>query len=482
MASISGSLLRQRIRSAASPSASVKLGNGSDHDYFSDDTNGHTGNGKQPYVENGHDGVSSASQYESGSDSGDDTTPGASVIGDATHMDGSAVSTPLSHPAKDSDTNGGIAPDSGTPSRSWNEFDLSVVVALVSPIGNWLTGGDHVKNLFLILLLIFYLHQIIEIPWSLYHQARPRRRPQPLPKDASTEDRFHNIATSELHQLESFFLATTVASPLLGAILLRVVITSVSGPSSISWFSTSLFVLATGIRPWKHAVERLRKRTSDLHDVIHYPASPSQDIQAQLEALVERVAQLENEAKAAKEVANDTRDELYDHVDEAVEGVEKMIRKQEKKWDVARIGQEQQLAKIEQNVETLLEKKEIDGAAISFSKTSAHASTLFSAVVEQLSPILPFWMVPDPHKEKSHPPRSPKTSRSRKGSHLETIPEGSVFNTKQSKRRQSRFHVPGLNLVLRIGDLAALPVRTIVQYLLSGRIYTPRRPLSSSSQ
>lgn len=31
--------------------------------------------------------------------------------------------------------------------RAWYEFDLAVVVALVSPIGSWLTGGDHVKNL-----------------------------------------------------------------------------------------------------------------------------------------------------------------------------------------------------------------------------------------------------------------------------------------------------------------------------------------------
>ena len=55
------------------------------------------------------------------------------------------------------------SPDNVSPSsRSWYEFDLSVVVALVSPIGNWLTGGDHVKNLLLILLLVFYLHQIIE--------------------------------------------------------------------------------------------------------------------------------------------------------------------------------------------------------------------------------------------------------------------------------------------------------------------------------
>lgn len=51
---------------------------------------------------------------------------------------------------------------SPTRSRAWYEFDLAVLVALVSPAGNWLTGGDHVKDLLLIVLLILYLHQIIE--------------------------------------------------------------------------------------------------------------------------------------------------------------------------------------------------------------------------------------------------------------------------------------------------------------------------------
>ena len=59
-------------------------------------------------------------------------------------------------------------------SRAWYEFDLAVVVALVSPIGNWLTGGDHIKNLLLIVLLIFYLHQIIESTslFSLFSSQR----------------------------------------------------------------------------------------------------------------------------------------------------------------------------------------------------------------------------------------------------------------------------------------------------------------------
>ncbi|KAJ7818832.1 hypothetical protein B0H14DRAFT_2838059, partial [Mycena olivaceomarginata] len=44
-----------------------------------------------------------------------------------------------------------------------------------SPPSPCSTGGDHVKDLLLLLLLVFYLHQIIEGPWSLYHAARPRR-------------------------------------------------------------------------------------------------------------------------------------------------------------------------------------------------------------------------------------------------------------------------------------------------------------------
>lgn len=65
--------------------------------------------------------------------------------------------------------------DSGpTRSRAWYEFDLAVVVALVSPAGNLLTGGDHIKNILLIVLLVLYLHQIIEstISISIFYAKR----------------------------------------------------------------------------------------------------------------------------------------------------------------------------------------------------------------------------------------------------------------------------------------------------------------------
>ncbi|KAJ7495163.1 hypothetical protein FB451DRAFT_1387223 [Mycena latifolia] len=57
---------------------------------------------------------------------------------------------------------------------------VHVLLTLAPPLGNWLTGGNHLKDA-LLLLLIFYLHQLIEVPWRLYHAARapplsPRRR------------------------------------------------------------------------------------------------------------------------------------------------------------------------------------------------------------------------------------------------------------------------------------------------------------------
>lgn len=48
------------------------------------------------------------------------------------------------------------------PTTSWTDLDFSVIVVLLSPVGSWLFGHDHLKNLFVVLLLIFYLHQLIE--------------------------------------------------------------------------------------------------------------------------------------------------------------------------------------------------------------------------------------------------------------------------------------------------------------------------------
>ncbi|KAJ3536688.1 hypothetical protein NMY22_g5923 [Coprinellus aureogranulatus] len=238
------------------------------------------------------------------------------------------VNTTSLHSPGTSHWKGEPSPMSPT-SRSWYEFDLAVVVALVSPVGNWLTGGDHIKNLLLIVLLIFYLHQIIEIPWSLYRKARPRRRSPQFPPSPSEpiEARYSHLAATELQRLELFFLFCTLISPLCGALLLRYATSAVLGPDAVSWFSTGLFVLATGMRPWAHLVDRLNERTSELHDFIHYPeVVTAHDKHDPTEELEKRIAKLEKSlAKLKKNVVRAT-EELYDYVDDAVDALQGDIR------------------------------------------------------------------------------------------------------------------------------------------------------------
>ncbi|KAF8963315.1 hypothetical protein BDZ97DRAFT_1919976 [Flammula alnicola] len=223
--------------------------------------------------------------------------------------------------------------------RAWYEFDLAVVVALVSPIGNWLTGTDHIKNLFLIFLLIFYLHQIIEIPWSLYQKSRPRNRATQLPPSAalantnSPESRYSQLAASELQKLEFFFLFLTFISPFLGAALLRFATDAILGPDAVSWFSTGLFVLATGMRPWAHLIDRLSQRTTDLHDFVHYPPPAQPVALEEYQALENRVAQLEKALSKIKTKVANTTEDVYEYVDDAVDAVEHAMRKQERKYD-----------------------------------------------------------------------------------------------------------------------------------------------------
>jgi hypothetical protein len=108
-------------------------------------------------------GASSPSDYGTGSDLSDhEHDDSRAEVPDNPRAKGSPkrphIDTSNLQPHKDRARPSPMSPNS----RAWYEFDLAVVVALVSPIGNWLTGGDHVKNLLLIILLIFYLHQIIE--------------------------------------------------------------------------------------------------------------------------------------------------------------------------------------------------------------------------------------------------------------------------------------------------------------------------------
>ncbi|KAI8992849.1 hypothetical protein BD414DRAFT_482389 [Trametes punicea] len=259
---------------------------------------------------------------------------------------------------------------------SWADLDLSIIVALVSPIGNWLTGGDHIKNLFLIILLIFYLHQIVEIPWQLYLSSRPRKHTQrPVGRKHDQDDdkvaQLKALAENELRHHELFYLGLAVASPFIGATFLRYVLAALGDHNALSWFSTTLFVLATGIRPWTHLVNRLNERTQELQDALHVPDEESlahvqEETQRNLDAALKRIDWLERDIRELREGVkrNEQLREVCDDLSEILGDVERATKRNERKADTTRSAISARLAALEAGLLQLEERRKKDIAAI----------------------------------------------------------------------------------------------------------------------
>ncbi|KAJ7438073.1 hypothetical protein FB451DRAFT_1570485 [Mycena latifolia] len=229
----------------------------------------------------------------------------------------------------------------------WYKPSYPVLLALAPPVGNWLTGGDHLKDALLLLLLVFYLHQLIEVPWRLYHAARPRLPSSPAAAGPPTHSAAR--AASSLRALELLLLLLCLAAPPLGALLLRAFLspssasasasTSASGstqpqPEPLSWFSTTLFAFLTSLRPLRELITRVAARSSTLHALAHSHSSPSpsSQVDAEVEALRNRLARLE-----ARVAAQDGA--LVTYVDDALAPVEKAVRRVERRVNKLRTRQ-----------------------------------------------------------------------------------------------------------------------------------------------
>jgi hypothetical protein len=160
-------------------------------------------------------------------------------------------------------------------------------------------------------------------------------------------------AAAELQRHEFAYLLISMITPFIGAALLRFVLGLINGVDPISWFSTTLFVLAAGIRPWGHLISRLREDIILLHDSIHYPSPDTQLIaDSRLQAVINRVIGLEEElsmvkgAMALRAHVEDVHDDLH----RALQNAEHVIRKQERKSDCARISYDARFATLEKAV------------------------------------------------------------------------------------------------------------------------------------
>ncbi|KAL1678383.1 hypothetical protein EV122DRAFT_290440 [Schizophyllum commune] len=158
-------------------------------------------------------------------------------------------------------------------------------------------------------------------------------------------------------------LVFAVLSPFLGVTLLTCVTAAATGdPHALSWFSRTLFVLAAGIRPWRHLSERLSSDIDSLHTIVHYPPKGrGADVEKELAELRHAVSRIEH----ALVRLNDRSQEVSEYVDDALDDVERRVRRQERR----------------------LEKREKAAAA-------ARVETVFVEAPKRVSPSLASYLLP----------------------------------------------------------------------------------------
>jgi len=284
------------------------------------------------------------------------------------------------------------------------------------------------------------------VPWTLYQKAKPRSKAHHMPLiDPDTpEGRFSALAASELQKWELFYLFLAFMSPFFGACLLRYVTATILGPDAISWFSTGLFVLATGVRPWAHVIDRFNQRTEELHDFIHYPSNLRCASEEHTTHLDERVAKLEKSLNKMKaKIANVTGD-LYDYVDDTVDAVEVALIGQDRKWEKC----EGKMKEVEQTI-----------GRLQFNKTYHLFAPNIQAFLKSLSEyIFSVW----PRSQKSQPSRSglpPLTPSS--GSQLETIVEEDYNSEMEKYPILARPYSITSSVMCRVGSVVFLPLRAV---------------------
>ncbi|KAF9647220.1 hypothetical protein BDM02DRAFT_3077556, partial [Thelephora ganbajun] len=238
----------------------------------------------------------------------------------------------------------------------WKDLDISVVISILTPLLSWAFGREYMKNVLVAIFLVYYLHQLIEVPWQLYHASR-RRRPAPgIPTPQASEKRVSELASIELWRHEMSYLCLAALAPFLGVFFLRTVILTITGEDAAPWFSTTVFVLASSLRPWSHIVSRLRHRVRNLHEAIHYPSPESQLIaDSRIRAIVSHVEELERELDRVKRtmVLGHAVKEAHDEIFDALEDVEKSVKKQDRKVEMNRTLTETRLAEVEAIVSRL---------------------------------------------------------------------------------------------------------------------------------
>ena len=253
-----------------------------------------------------------------------------------------------------------------------------------------------------------------------------------LPTPQASETRVSELASAELWWHEISYLCLAALAPFLGVFFLRTVILTITGEDAAPWFSTTVFVLASSLRPWSHIVSRLRHRVRDLHEAIHYPSPETQLIaDSRIRVILGHVEELERELERVKRtmVLGHAVKEAHDEIFDALDDVERSVKKQDRKVEMNKTLTETRLAEVEAIINRLeTEGKTVDQPGFILRRLLADFTWLPHHLLDVLPFIHKFKPTPSVATDKGKgstatPNYHTYSPTSRRQPRLETIPE-----------------------------------------------------------
>ncbi|KAF2208354.1 hypothetical protein CERZMDRAFT_10337, partial [Cercospora zeae-maydis SCOH1-5] len=276
---------------------------------------------------------------------------------------------------------------------NWHSSPLAF--ALLPALGGLFfhNGSAFVTDVLLIGLAAIFMNWSIRLPWDWYYSAQALRRDTVpnLDEDdvddetavetassagespkASTEGKEPSSirqiskreeAAASLRKQELLALAGTFIFPILAAYLLHVIRAQLSGPSNglVSDYNLSIFLLAAEIRPIRQVVRIVTSRTLYLQRTVtglDDPLAPALDEKSTINKLAERITDLEARLSehaivpptmnmAHKADVSDMSIEIRKRYDSRLDGLERAIRRYEKRTLTLGMNMETRLGSLE---------------------------------------------------------------------------------------------------------------------------------------
>ncbi|GAA5905689.1 uncharacterized protein JCM6883_005413 [Sporobolomyces salmoneus] len=234
---------------------------------------------------------------------------------------------------------------------SWHHLPLLLVA--LPPLLSIVHGrAENWSDAILLLLVAFYLYQLVKVPWEMYYASQTRVvLPSSLSPDSPAEDPFllrqRESSAAILHRNELIALLSTFLVPILGSYLLLYVRGFLSDPDRyINPGLVNMFGLATSVKPFLHFIKLIKNQSLYHQELVHYPSTQVHVLTQKIEKLESDLHQL-SRAFATK---SDIRT-LRDGVDAPLSQLEKAMKRFSRKEEYLRLTSEEKFLVLGQKIE-----------------------------------------------------------------------------------------------------------------------------------